>query len=705
MRPGGMTPSPGRALARRARPGSGRLRALLLAVLTAGMAVPVSAAGPDPVSAAGPDPAAPLALTTPAQQPASCASSAAMLDTSFARSILTSVVTDGVSAWAVGMTTLTEDPRYALAVRWDGRGWPEMPMRRPKSEQALFAIDRGPGGSLWAAGYRNSGGGYRPMLMHWTGGRWIPVRLGASGRRTGVLTGIDALTDQFVWAVGYRSVRGGQRPFALRHDAAGWSESDPPLGGGTDGALMDVNSAAGGGSTWAVGWVTARGVPHPYAVQRTRGRWRTSRPDLPRGAEGVLTSVAVEPSGRAWAVGYRVASGRYVPLVQRWDGRRWRNIGFPLDGTDIALLRGVQLDSHGQPVIAGTRWDAGLREWRGIVGQRASGRWRLTDVPLLDGGTELRDVAGGPDGEALAVGANGRRSLALGVCADQGLAEPTASPGPGASGPPPPVGSHAPTLPSASPLRSAEPSAPAEPSAGPTPTAVAFEPAGAGPSTAPATTAPATPSPAPASPIASPRASRPPAKASPLPRRDHGYRIVARDVARTVGLDLETSTYGAVRADFDRDGWADLFIGRHSNPGLMVVNRGGQFVPAPGVDIRRQDRHGCTAGDANGDGRMDLFCALGSLHGAGMKTDELWIQQSDGTFLDQAVAMRAADPVGRGRLALFFDLDHDRYADLFIADRPDRTDGLPSRHRVLANPSGSRFEIAIGHRVRRRKWG
>ena len=54
--------------------------------------------------------------------------------------------------------------------------------------------------------------------------------------------------------------------------------------------------------------------------------------------------------------------------------------------------------------------------------------------------------------------------------------------------------------------------------------------------------------------------------------------------------------------------------------------------------------------------------------------------------------MRVADPVGRGRLALFFDLDHDRYADLFLANRPDRTDGLPSRHRVLANPTGDHYE-------------
>jgi hypothetical protein len=37
---------------------------------------------------------------------------------------------------------------------------------------------------------------------------------------------------------------------------------------------------------------------------------------------------------------------------------------------------------------------------------------------------------------------------------------------------------------------------------------------------------------------------------------------------------------------------------------------------------------------------------------------------------------------------VFFDLDHDQYDDLFLADRPARTDGLPSRDRILANPRG-----------------
>ncbi|MFN8519198.1 MAG: VCBS repeat-containing protein [Chloroflexota bacterium] len=624
-----------------------------------------------PASGAGETALAQPSDTTPTS---ACDTDGPTLDTTFGRSILTSIVTDDDAAWAVGMTTLAEDPRYALAVEWDGDGWPVMPMRRPKAEQALFAVDRGPRGSLWAAGYRSSAGGYRPLLMRLAQGRWIPMGLGKSGRKTGVLTGVVAVTDRVVWAVGYRGATGGQRPFALRHTESGWSEENPPLAGGSDGALMDVDSARGG-ETWVVGWVSLRGAPHPYAARRVRGRWQVVRPSLRNASEGVLTSVAVAPGGKAWAVGYKIAGGRYVPIVERWTGSRWRSVGMPTDGDAITLLRAVQLDAEGRPIVAGTRWDPATGGWRGIVGRYASGEWTVVDAPELPGGSELRDVAEGPDGEVLAVGANGRRSLTFGVCPGQTVVAPGPTPSDG--GPPAPVGTTAPSVPQRT----------TPPEAQPTPTAPLAASSAAPPGAA------ATPAPGTAAAPASPTPTKRPAKPSPLPNRRGGYRVVARDVAASVGLDRKsTSTYGGVKVDIDGDGWPDLLVGRHSNAAWLLMNRGAHFSMAKGVAFPGIDRHGCTAGDANGDGRPDLFCATGALHGAGVKTDELWIQQADGTFRDEAIDLRVADPVGRGRLATFFDLDHDRYADLFIANRPDRTDGLPSRHRVLANPDGEGYE-------------
>jgi hypothetical protein len=332
-------------------------------------------------------------------------------------------------------------------------------------------------------------------------------------------------------------------------------------------------------------------------------------------------------------------------------------VSFPVEGTDITLLRAVQLDDQERPIVAGTRWDPIARQWRGVVGRWADRRWTVTDAPELDGGSELRDVAEGPAGEVLAVGANGRRSLTFGLCPSQ-----VVTPG----GPPPPVGSSAPGLPTAS----AEPGATQDPAASTAPL----------PSTQP-------------SPPPSGGTSRVDRRPTPLPKRRGGYRVTARDVAASAGLDRKaTSTYGGVRVDINGDGWPDVLVGRHSDSAWLLMNRGGRFAMAKGVSFPGVDRHGCTSGDANGDGRPDLFCAEGALHGAGLKTNELWIQRPDGTFEDQAIAMRVADPVGRGRLAVFFDLDHDARADLFIANRPDRTDGLPSRHRVLANPSGDHYQ-------------
>jgi hypothetical protein len=619
---------------------SGRLAILALAAIL-GLLPSIATAGAERT-----------ALALPATTDASCAEGQGTLDTAFDRSILTSIVSSRDSAWTVGMTTLNEDdPRYALAAQWDGSSWPVMRMRRPKAEQALFAIDRGPRGSLWAAGYRNSANGYRPMLMRLAQGRWIPMRLGQVGRTEGILTGVAAVTDRVVWAVGYRGARGGQRPLALRHLGSGWTELDPPLAGGSDGALMDI-AAGPGGVIWAVGWVSLRGAPHPYAVRRVNSRWQVLRPALRGASEGVLTSVTVGSDGRVWAVGYRISGGRYLPIVERWSKGRWRSVPFPDERTAITLLRSVQLDRDGRPIVAGTRWDASTGDWRGIVARRAGGRWEVSSAPALTGGSELRDVAEAPDGEVLAVGANGGRSLTFGVCPPE-LVVP--------QGPPPAVGTSAPALPERSPTSPGPASSP-----GPSPTA---------------------------SPAPSPAASKPPRKPSPLPARSSGYRVTARDVAASLGIDRrQTSTYGAVRTDLDADGWPDLLIGRHSEPAWLLRNRNGRFAPAQGVSFPNVDRHGCTSGDANGDRRPDLFCAVGALHGAGVKTNELWIQQPDGTFVDEAVRLRVADPVGRGRLALFFDLDHDRYADLFLANRPDRTDGLPSRHRVLANPSGTHYE-------------
>jgi hypothetical protein len=138
---------------------------------------------------------------------------------------------------------------------------------------------------------------------------------------------------------------------------------------------------------------------------------------------------------------------------------------------------------------------------------------------------------------------------------------------------------------------------------------------------------------------------------------------------------LEWATsWGSTVADFNGDGRGDFLVGHHGRREQIQIQRAdGSF--APSFALPSADRHGCTAGDVNGDGRTDLYCMLGSEGGEGVKQNELWIAQLDGTYVNQAVTWGVTDRYGRGRRGLFFDFDGDGRLDLYITNLEPRTDG------------------------------
>lgn len=577
--------------------------------------------------------------------------------------MLNSIIRRGSQAWAVGITnTGPETTRSPIALTWRSGSWTRMPIAREAGEHALFGIDRSTSGRLWSVGYRQTASGYRPLLVAWHGGRWEPRSLGAVGKRAGALVGIRARSDGATFAVGYAVTSIGQRPLVVRRTTSGWRANALPIGSRATGVLVAVD-ARSASDAWAVGWLTVQGQPQPWIVHWDGTRWRNVGA-VRSGSEGVLASVAIGGAGEVWAAGYRIAGGRYRPFVQRWDGRAWRNVPFPAGSMDVGVLRSIGVRSDGQPVVAGTRWHAGSSRWKGFIGWRDGDGWHVDDV-AGSGSSDLHALALGADGSAMSVGANGTRSLIATACSGDPTAAMSAA---------------------ASILHAA-----AEP-AGPEP-GVTTQPSGT-----------ATPSEAPGGRF-EPEAREPTATPRPIRRPDPSARgstsdgatataatrVRARDVTRAAGLSGSIHTYGAVRADFDGDGWPDLFVGRHSEPGRLLLNDRGRFHDAPGFSIPDRDRHGCDAADVDADGRIDLYCAIGASKGSALKANELWMAGADGTYTDRATELLASDPLGRGRLAAFFDLDHDRYPDLFIADRPDRVDGLPSRHRVLGNTDGRGF--------------
>ena len=152
-------------------------------------------------------------------------------------------------------------------------------------------------------------------------------------------------------------------------------------------------------------------------------------------------------------------------------------------------------------------------------------------------------------------------------------------------------------------------------------------------------------------------------------------------------------SFSAAVADFNGDGWPDLFVSHHWHPAnLWINNKDGTFSAAD-VSFFSSilDRHDCQAADFNQDGRKDIFCSVGADRGTALKCNGLFIQQPDGTFIDEAYQWNIGDATGRGRCCAVLDANNDGYPDIFYGTDPLRADGLPSINRFYLNTGQGSF--------------
>jgi len=147
------------------------------------------------------------------------------------------------------------------------------------------------------------------------------------------------------------------------------------------------------------------------------------------------------------------------------------------------------------------------------------------------------------------------------------------------------------------------------------------------------------------------------------------------DVTRTAGLAAAPlrPTLGALAADFDGDGWVDLYVANDGQPNNFWRNRGdGTFrdealLSGSGVNAGGQSEAsmGLDAADADGDGDLDLF-----LTHLVKETNTLYLNDGGGTFRD------ATATVGLGSASLpftsfgtgFLDLENDGDLDLLVVN-------------------------------------
>lgn len=126
-----------------------------------------------------------------------------------------------------------------------------------------------------------------------------------------------------------------------------------------------------------------------------------------------------------------------------------------------------------------------------------------------------------------------------------------------------------------------------------------------------------------------------------------------RDVTEECGIQVpEGKGLGVVAADFDGSGRINVFVGNDTTPNLFFVNQtdgpgrplkfveqGIEFGLAVNEAGQAQASMGIAAGDANGDGLLDLF--VGTFY---HDSNTLFLQMPEHTFLDESRGANLREP-------------------------------------------------------------
>ena len=177
------------------------------------------------------------------------------------------------------------------------------------------------------------------------------------------------------------------------------------------------------------------------------------------------------------------------------------------------------------------------------------------------------------------------------------------------------------------------------------------------------------------------------------------------DVSDASGLDASFGPgLGVTCADFNGDGWQDIYVANDGDDNELWINRGdGRFENTAlmaGVAInaygKAEASMGVTAGDFDSDGDEDLFMTH-----LDRETNTLYVNDGSGHFID------ATDANKLGRISLpftgfgaeWFDFDNDSDLDLFVANGAVRIEedlrGQPfpyhERNQLIRNDGNAGF--------------
>jgi len=167
-------------------------------------------------------------------------------------------------------------------------------------------------------------------------------------------------------------------------------------------------------------------------------------------------------------------------------------------------------------------------------------------------------------------------------------------------------------------------------------------------------------------------------------------------------ININGPAYGSAWADYDNDGDVDLYVSLLNQPNQLYQNQGdGTFFEMSsfaGVNDNGPSK-GVTWSDYNNDSYVDLFV---SNYGTANK---LYQNQGDGTFVDVAAGLGLDHP-GQGQIGTWIDYDLDGDPDLYLVNWNNQPN-LMYRNEDGASFTevGSSLGIAGAEKSKSASWG
>jgi hypothetical protein len=155
---------------------------------------------------------------------------------------------------------------------------------------------------------------------------------------------------------------------------------------------------------------------------------------------------------------------------------------------------------------------------------------------------------------------------------------------------------------------------------------------------------------------------------------------------------------GVAIGDINNDGKPDIFFVSNQNSNKLYLNEGNfkfkDITQTAGVQGIHKWHTGVTMADVNGDGWLDIYLSNSGDVNGDDRSNELYINQKDGTFKEEA-HQYGLDDKGLGTQAVFFDYDHDGDLDCFILNNSYKPIGSFGYNRNIRNirdsANGDRF--------------